>query len=70
MQTCSISLTRLCKLISCVSLLQTIESTREKDETMVSLDDAEVEAAEAQDEFAGIAHLLQEPAIATAFLAR
>ena len=50
----------LCKLLSHESLLQTIESTREKDETMVSLDDAEVEADEAQDEFAGIAHLLQE----------
>lgn len=35
-------------------VLQTIESTREKDETVVSLDDAEVEADEAQDEFAGI----------------
>lgn len=35
------------------ALLQTIENTREKDETVVSLDDAEVEADEAQDEFAG-----------------
>jgi len=34
-------------------LSQTIESTREKDETMVAVDDAEVQADEAQDEFAG-----------------
>ena len=33
--------------------MQTIESTREKDETIVSIDDAEVQADEAQDEFAG-----------------
>ena len=36
--------------------MQTIESTREKDETVVSLDDVEVEADEAQDEFAGTSH--------------
>ncbi len=42
--------TLFCQL---VLLLQTIESTREKDETMVALDDAEVQADEAQDEFAG-----------------
>lgn len=37
-------------------VLQTIESTREKDETVVLLDDTEVEADEAQDEFAGTRH--------------
>lgn len=40
---------------------KTIESTREKDETMVSLDDAEVEAAEAQDEFADHFQILRPP---------
>ena len=37
-------------------VLQTIESTREKDETVVSLDDAEVQADEMQDEFTGTRH--------------
>lgn len=32
---------------------QTLENTREKDETMVAADDEEVAADEAQDEFAG-----------------
>jgi hypothetical protein len=33
--------------------MQTIENTREKDETMVTAGDEEVEADEEQDEFAG-----------------
>ena len=40
------------QLMSCMA--QTIESTREKDETVVALDDAEVQADEAQDEFSGV----------------
>lgn len=40
------------QLVNC--LLQTIENTREKDETVVAVDDAEVQADEAQDEFAGL----------------
>ena len=34
-------------------MTQTIENTREKDETMVAADDDEVVADEEQDEFAG-----------------
>lgn len=34
-------------------VMQTIENTREKDETVVAADDEEVQADEAQDEFAG-----------------
>ena len=42
--------------------MQTIENTREKDVTMIAPDDAEVDADDAQDEFAGLAlHLLPHP---------
>lgn len=37
----------------CICSPQTIENTREKDETMVAADDDEVVADEDQDEFAG-----------------
>ena len=37
--------------------MQTIENTREKDVTMIAPDDAEVDADDAQDEFAGKALL-------------
>lgn len=33
--------------------MQTIENTREKDVTMIAPDDTEVDADDAQDEFAG-----------------
>ena len=39
--------------------LQTIENTREKDVTMIAPDDTEVDADDAQDEFAGeVLHIL------------
>lgn len=46
---------RLKVLRSCSlsSTMQTIENTREKDVTMIAPDDTEVDADDAQDEFAG-----------------